>query len=141
MIFFLDTNLLVYLLDPQAEEKRRIAGRFFLEKKPDDTLVLSPQSLNECYRVMTDRRGFMPRGEARRFIESLMPYCTAPLDATTLPTAWKIQDEGFSWWDSLLLSSALQAGCTVFYSEDMQNGRSLAGMSIINPFQNGFSQV
>lgn len=47
------------------------------------------------------------------------------------------QDEGFSYWDSLIVAAALNSGCTVLYSEDMQHGRMLLGqLTIVNPFQN-----
>jgi hypothetical protein len=35
--------------------------------------VLSPQSLNECYRVVTEKRGLIPRNDARRFIGAWLP--------------------------------------------------------------------
>lgn len=135
MIFFLDTNILVYLIDPAAGKKKAIARQLLIAKKPGDALVLSPQSLNECYRVITDRRSFMPKAQARIFVESLMPYCTAPLNAQTLALAWRVQDAGFSFWDSVLIASALQAECTHFFSEDMQHEREIFGMTILNPFE------
>lgn len=47
------------------------------------------------------------------------------------------QDEGFSYWDSLIVAAALDSGCTTLYSEDMQHGRMLLGqLTIVNPFQN-----
>jgi predicted nucleic acid-binding protein len=52
-----------------------------------------------------------------------------------LPLAWEVQDAGFSWWDSLLVASALQAQCSHFFSEDMQHGREIFGMTILNPFE------
>ena len=46
------------------------------------------------------------------------------------------QDGGFSYWDSLIVAAALDAGCTTLYSEDMQHGRVLLGqLTIVNPFQ------
>jgi predicted nucleic acid-binding protein len=42
---------------------------------------------------------------------------------------------GFSFYDSLIISSALQSGCTVLYSEDMQHGQKIDGQLLIsNPF-------
>ena len=37
-------------------------------------------------------------------------------------------------YDSLLLAAALEASCTVFYSEDMHDGQTIGGMTIQNPF-------
>jgi predicted nucleic acid-binding protein len=44
------------------------------------------------------------------------------------------QDKAFSYWDSLIVAAALDAGCTTLYSEDMQHGRVLHGqLTIVNP--------
>lgn len=41
----------------------------------------------------------------------------------------------FSYWDSLIVSSALTEGATLIYSEDMQNGLKVENqLRIINPF-------
>jgi predicted nucleic acid-binding protein len=45
---------------------------------------------------------------------------------------------GYSWWDCILLASALELGCTHFLSEDLQDGQSISdgtrGLTIVNPF-------
>ena len=41
---------------------------------------------------------------------------------------------GFSFYDSLIVAAALQAGCTRLYSEDMQHGQQIRGLTIQNPF-------
>ena len=40
----------------------------------------------------------------------------------------------YSYYDSLIIASALECGCEVLYSEDMQNGQNVEGMIILNPF-------
>jgi predicted nucleic acid-binding protein len=103
-------------------------------------LALSPQNLNECYRVLTQRRRLIPQDAARSYLALLVPWCIAPLDAETTVKAWAVQDEtGWQWWDALLVASALRAGCKLFISEDMQDGRSVSGMRIANPFSPAFS--
>jgi predicted nucleic acid-binding protein len=106
------------------------------------TLVLSAQSLNEFYRVTTDRRGLFDRGEARAEIIRLASFCTAPYDFGVTQHAWRIQDQhGFSWWDCVLLASAYFANCGVFFSEDLQHGRRVDDMTIINPFSFGAGEA
>ena len=41
---------------------------------------------------------------------------------------------GFSFYDSLIVAAALEAGCTTLYSEDMQDGQRIEGLTIRNPF-------
>lgn len=136
---FIDTNILITALDPREPEKRTISADVLRRAIKSHTLALSPQSLNECYRVLSDRRRLVPKEAARAYLGHLMPWCIAPLDVRTTAKAWEVQDEtGFAWWDALLVASALIAGCKLFLSEDMEDGRSIAGMRIANPFRPDF---
>ncbi|MFM2422844.1 MAG: hypothetical protein RL291_1374, partial [Pseudomonadota bacterium] len=84
----------------------------------------------------------MPRAAARGYIETLAPWATAPLDAAVTARAFKIEDEvGASWWDSLILASAVLADCKLFVTEDLQDGRSIGSMRIINPFTEEFARI
>ena len=81
----------------------------------------------------------MPVREARRYIQTLAPWAIAPLDGATTQRAFDIEDEtGYSWWDSLMLASALRAECLLFVSEDLSHGREVSGMRIVSPFTEGF---
>lgn len=136
--WFADTNLLVYAADPTEVVKRRIARDWMTTIVGANRLVLSPQSLNECYRVLTERRRMTSRDRVRRYIQALSSFCTAPAGVDVIRRAWHIQDIGeFGWWDCLILSSALLAECDVFLSEDMQHERTIDGMTILNPFKLG----
>jgi predicted nucleic acid-binding protein len=133
---FADTNLIVYTIDPLEPEKRRHAKDFLSRIINRHTLVLSAQSLNECYRVVTQKRGLMPRNDARLFVYALSEYCTAPYDFAVTQTAWKIQDKhGYGWWDCMLLASASSARCNVFLSEDMKHEERVESLVILNPFK------
>jgi len=132
---FVDTNILIYALDPDDPMKRAASADLLRRTIANHTLALSPQNLNECYRVLTQRRRLVPIEAARSFLTHLMPWCIAPLDAQTTVKAWAVQDEaGLAWWDALLIASALIAGCKLFASEDMQDGQLISGMRIVNPF-------
>jgi predicted nucleic acid-binding protein len=137
---FIDTNILIYALDPAEPEKRKTSADLLKRAIASHTLALSPQNLNECYKILTQRRRLVPPEAARSYLTHLMPWCIASLDAQTTTRAWAVQDEaGFEWWDALLIASALIAGCKIFISEDMQDGRMIFGMRIINPFTPEFS--
>ena len=136
---FIDTNILIYALDPAEPAKRAMSADLLRRTMANHTLVLSPQNLNECYRILIQRRRLFPEASARTYLTCLMPWCIAPLDAQTTARAWAVQDEaGLAWWDALLVASALMAGCKLFISEDMQDGRVISGMKIVNPFSPDF---
>jgi predicted nucleic acid-binding protein len=134
---FVDTNILIYSLDPSEPEKRRRAAKLIQSSFAEGRLLTSPQTLHECYRVLTERRRLIPQVDARTFIRALFSTCTAPLDSTSTEAAWKIQDDTkFHWWDCVMLASALAAGSAVFVSEDLSDGVKIGGMRIVNPFMN-----
>ena len=84
----------------------------------------------------------MPVEAARGYVRTLAPWATAPLDSKTTQRAFTVKDDiGASWWDSLMLASALQADCRLFISEDLQDGRMVGSMRIANPFTNTFARV
>jgi predicted nucleic acid-binding protein len=136
MSCFVDTSVLVYAVDPTQPDKQPIAASLLRRTIRNRTLVLSLQSLNECYRVITDKRLLLNRANARDFVYKLSPACTAPLDFGTVRSAWLIQDQtNFAIWDCLLLASASLAGCEIFLSEDMQHERQILNVKILNPFK------
>ena len=139
---FVDTNILIYALDPADPRKRSVSADLLRQTISSHILILSPQSLNECYRVLTQRRRLMPVEEARAYVRVLAPWAIAPLDAATTERAWAVQDKaGLGWWDSLMLAAALRAECRLFVSEDLCDGTFVDGMRIANPFTSDFVRL
>ncbi|WP_430910098.1 PIN domain-containing protein [Methylobacterium sp. sgz302541] len=132
---FCDTNLLIYAIDPRDPAKRAMSAELISRGVSQRRLVLSPQILNECYWVLVHKRRMSPSSEAERYLAAFLPSCTAPLDGQTHAAAIAIERRHrLSWWDSLALASALQAGCRFFVSEDMKDGQTVDALQIINPF-------
>jgi len=44
------------------------------------------------------------------------------------------RDHGLSFYDALIVASAIESGCDILYTEDLQHGRSFGGLAIVNPF-------
>jgi predicted nucleic acid-binding protein len=133
---FVDTNLLVYAIDPREQEKRLRMADLLRALVKSRSLVLSPQSLGEFYRTVTERHRLMAARDAREFLQSLIPSCTAPYDLDVLARAFNMQDTtNYGWWDCMLLAAADIAGCRFFLSEDLQHRRIIDGLTILNPFK------
>ena len=47
------------------------------------------------------------------------------------------RDHGLAFYDALIVASAIEAGCDTLFSEDMQHGRKIGGLAIVNPFLEG----
>jgi predicted nucleic acid-binding protein len=55
----------------------------------------------------------------------------------TVSSAWELKRKcHHSYWDSLILASALESGSSILYTEDMQHGQIIEKkIKIINPFK------
>ena len=127
---FIDTNVVIYALG-QASTKAHIAAPLFVGSPSISTEVLS-----ETANVASKRLG-LPVSEIRKLINSLEAMCRIEIiSLTTIHKALDIRERYFfSWYDSLIVATALEVGCDILYSEDMQNGQEIEGrMRVVNPF-------
>lgn len=139
---FVDTNVLVYAMDESSPRKKAHARAWLDALASDDGLVLSPQSINEFYHVSRRRFPRVGRDEIVQACERYQVWCTAVLDVNTISRAWSLETAtGYQWFDCLLLSSAINAGCGFFLSEDLQHGRLIDDLAIVDPFQLSPSEI
>jgi len=136
-LFFLDTNVLVYARDASESEKQPIAARWidFLWKSKRGRI--SFQILNEYYVTVTKKLkpGRSPT-LARQDVSALFTWAPLPATSGSLERAWQLQDKySISWWDSLIVASAIEAGCSYLVSEDLQENLLIDQLRVINPFK------
>lgn len=131
---FFDTNILVYSDDKAYPAKQRHAVELLAEHRRAATGVVSLQVLQEYFVTVTRKLHVDPR-TARRKVELLAEFDVAAPDLIDILAAIDLHRlHGFSFWDALILRAAKQAGCAVIFSEDLQAGREIEGMRIVNPF-------
>jgi predicted nucleic acid-binding protein len=132
---FFDTNVLVYADDAAAPAKQRRAIDLIAEHRRARTGVLSLQVLQE-YFVTVTRKLHVDAAVARRKVELLSEFDVAAPEVADILAAIDLHRlHGFSFWDALILRAAKQAGCSVLFSEDMQQAREIDGVRIVNPLQ------
>lgn len=132
---FFDTNILVYADDKAAPAKQRRAIELVAEHRRARTGVVSLQVLQE-YFVTVTRKLHVDASIARRKVELLAEFdVSAPEDTDILAAIDLHRLHGLSFWDALVLRAARQAGCSVIFSEDMQDEREIDGLQIVNPFR------
>ena len=131
---FFDTNILIYADDKSATTKRRCALELVAEHRRTRTGVVSLQVLQEYFVTIT-RKLHVDAGIARRKVELLAEFDVAILEVADILAAIDLHRlHGFSLWDALVLRAAKQTGCSVLYTEDMQEARQVEGVRIVNPF-------
>jgi predicted nucleic acid-binding protein len=126
---FFDTNILVYA--QQADGKADRARALFAVGGK-----LSVQVLNEFTAVARrkQRKDWREIAEAISDVLAVVdPPLALTLDQHTFARALA-EEHQLSFYDALIVASAIEAGCDILYSEDMQHGRTIGGLSIINPF-------
>jgi len=139
---FVDTNILVYARDTSDPEKQVCAEEVLRVLWKQRTGRLSPQVLQEYYVTVTRKLkpGLAP-SEARQDIRDLLAWEPKQVTSSLLESAWEIEDRmALSWWDSLIVASALDCGATCLLSEDMQDGLVIGSLQILNPFSENFDR-
>jgi predicted nucleic acid-binding protein len=135
--FFLDTNILVYTFDDEALGKRDRARALVAEALAESRGAISYQVVQEFLNAAL-RKFAKPltAADAERYLTVVLePLCAVFAgvelyhQAIDIAERWK-----YSFYDSLIIASALQAGCSVIYSEDLQHGQKIENLRILNPF-------
>jgi predicted nucleic acid-binding protein len=132
---FIDTNVLVYAHDVDANSKHHIAKTILRELWSERAGVLSPQVLQEFY-VTVARKIAHPlsKESARAVVSTYFIWCTETTHAE-ISSAFRIENEHrIGFWDALIVASALNSGANRILSEDLNAGQMIAGIRIENPF-------
>jgi predicted nucleic acid-binding protein len=128
---FLDSNVLVYAftVDPRSARAQALLER---------GCTVSVQGLNEFANVARRKLG-MAWKEVRDALDDIRTLCpdVRPVDVDTHESAIRIAERyGISIYDAMMTASALLAGCTMLWSEDMQDGLVIDGkLRVANPFR------
>ncbi len=127
---FADTNVILYLLDdgPKADRAEQILGR-----KPRISVQVLNEALANCR-----RKARLNWEETRLFLAGIQ--ATSEVEALSLQSheVGRALAERYdlSIYDAMIVASALIAGCTTLWSEDMQDGMLIEDqLRIVNPFK------
>lgn len=134
---FCDTNVLVYAYDVTAASKREQASVLLARLWDSGSGVISIQVLQELFVTLTRRIPEpLPSQDARAIVSDL--------------TAWRVVEPGsrevvaaidgaarwhVSFWDAMILATAIRAGAGTVWSEDLNDGQSYDGVIVRNPFK------
>jgi predicted nucleic acid-binding protein len=132
---FLDANVILYAFDDDLA--KRAVAEDILESADAANTCISFQVLQEVLNVLSRRTeasstelATLPVLEA-----ILLPLCRLhPSEALYRRALSLRQRYQFSFFDSLIIAAALEAGCERLLSEDMQHGQRIEGLLIENPF-------
>jgi predicted nucleic acid-binding protein len=138
---FIDSNIWLYrfLHDPKIVPEEYDAKRIIaisLTKTEDCRLVISTQIINEICAVLK-RKTKILEPELLGLIEDLEEQCEIiHISTMEIKNACSLREKYFfSYWDSLVIATALKSSASILYSEDMHHGLVIRdSLEIINPF-------
>jgi predicted nucleic acid-binding protein len=129
-----DTNIWVYALaPPQANDVNKQASAKTAIKSAGK-ITLMPQIINELGFVLIRKHGWT-NDDLQIVIEDLLKQCTLHIPSSYwhLHALQLRKDYSLSYWDSLVVAAALEAGCNTLLSEDMQHQQNISGLKVENP--------
>lgn len=130
----LDTNVLAYA-EGVDDEIRQMRALEIISALPDGMSVIPVQVLGELFRVLTTKAK-RPVAVAR---ERILSWRDAMVDRDTTSMAFLsamdlAADHKLSIWDAIIMAVAAEAGCRLLLSEDLQEGFTWHGVTVVNPF-------
>lgn len=139
---FIDSNTILYANDRHDATKRRRAELWLYEMTALDAGRTNLQVLNEVTNVLIKKAARFDVGDVFAKVDAFAAFGSSPVGRKTVASGREIHLRyRYPWWDCLLLASALELGCTHFLSEDLQDGQSIEGLTIINPFAHTPEQI
>lgn len=131
----LDTNLLAYAEGVNDADKRDIVLAL-LRDLPQDAPVIPVQVLGELFNVLVRKAG-RPRTEARDAMLGWRDtFATAETTPEVMLTAADLAtDHRLGIWDAVILAAASRSGCRLLLSEDLQDGFTWGGVTVVDPFR------
>jgi predicted nucleic acid-binding protein len=138
--YFLDSNIWLYglMFDPDSNREEEIRKHSLaIQLTEVENNVISNQVINEICCVLRRKAAFA-ESQIKQIIQEFYDRCTVvELNFDILVNASDLRNRyGFSFWDGLIVASALHANTDVLYSEDMQSGLKVCDrLEIVNPFK------
>ena len=134
---FIDTNLFIYQLEASDERKSATADRIIRKGIETRDACISFQVVQECLNTVL-RKAEIPLStdETKQYLDNVLaPLYRVPASLSLYRRALDLQTRyRYGFYDSLVIAAALDAGCTRLYSEDLQDGQRIEGLTIKNPF-------
>jgi predicted nucleic acid-binding protein len=133
---FVDTSVLVYWRDSSEPAKQKRAQEWLEWLWDRSAGRISLQVLQEYYVTVTRKLDVsLPVAEARDDVRTFMAWSPPSPGLDLFERAWSLQERfSLSWWDAMIVASGLEQGSDFLLSEDLQAGRNLDGMLVVNPF-------
>lgn len=133
---FVDTNLLVYAFDTSAESKHVVARDLLHRLWEDRNGCLSVQVLQEFYITVTKKiPNPLPAAQALDIVREFATWTTHAPGSHDVEAAIRLHlAMQWSFWDAMVVNSALRLNCSILWSEDLSHGQHVQDLRVLSPF-------
>jgi predicted nucleic acid-binding protein len=134
---FVDTNVIVYALAQDDHRRAHLAQELLDDLMRKRALHISTQVLQELFVTLT-RKGMQPLSpkEALKSLDALAQFPVFQVDYPAIRSAAELHAKHtLSFWDALIVISAMRSGAKRLYTEDLNHGQKVHGVEIVNPFR------
>ena len=135
---FIDTNIFVYQLERLDARKADIADDLIEHGIETQTACISFQVIQECINTAIRKAEVqLNRNEMEKYLQSVLaPLLRVQPSLRLYRLSLDIQSRyQFSFYDSLIVAAAVEAGCKTLYTEELTHGQQVEGVTITNPFR------
>ena len=135
--FFLDTIVFIHSFDRSAASKARKATQLIRKALSTQKGIISYQVVQEFFNVALRKFSQpMTPADAGQYLGAVFrPLLGVHSSQALYAEALHLQVKSrLSWYDSLIVSAAIQAHCDFLYTEDLQHGQRFGNLHIANPF-------
>lgn len=130
---FFDSNILVYAYSSDDLSKRQRVKEL---ADSCDEIIISTQTINEFVNVMIKKKKMNYHQVSSVINELRNNFVIEIIYEESIQKAIDIATRySYSYFDSLMIASALMVGCSILYTEDMHNRHVIENLRIINPFK------
>jgi predicted nucleic acid-binding protein len=131
---FLDSNIIIYLYSNDEPVKKSISEKFLDDS---ENIIISTQVLNEFIHVFRHKRKIDTESIRKAVRELAELFTIAQITTLTIENALNITHKyNYSYFDSLIVASAIENHCSVLYTEDMHDTHLIEKtVRIVNPFK------
>jgi predicted nucleic acid-binding protein len=136
--YFIDTNVFVYSFNNNQQVKQARSKELIQGALQSGEGIISSQVVQEFLNVALRKFDIpMQIEDARTYLRVILnPLCQVYPSLELYDSCMEIQAETkYSFYDSLILAAAVQGGCELLYSEDLQDGQEVHGLTIVNPYR------
>jgi predicted nucleic acid-binding protein len=131
---FIDSNVFLYSAEQKEPSKADRAGNWLRYLFESGNGMANLQVMNEITNVLI-KRGNLTSERVFSIVDGFIGFGGSAINSETVAAGRLLRLEtAYSWWDCLLLASAMELQCTYFLSEDMQDGHKIRGLTVIDPF-------